>query len=75
MTVSNLPAMKSTAAKGRLTTQEGEPFQDYLLSVSTIEPRKNHVTLLAAWENMRAEKYPHLKLVIVGMLGWDHEAS
>lgn len=50
-----------------------EQNEEYLLIVSTIEPRKNHVTLLAAWENMRAEKYPHLKLVIVGMLGWDHK--
>ena len=47
---------------------------DFLLMVATIEPRKNHGTLLAAWEQLRTEKYSHLKLVIVGMLGWDHEA-
>ncbi len=46
----------------------------YLLMVSTIEPRKNHATLLAAWEQLKSEKYPGLKLVIVGGLGWDHEA-
>jgi glycosyltransferase involved in cell wall biosynthesis len=45
---------------------------DYLLIVSTIEPRKNHLTLLSAWEQMRTEGFPELKLVIVGMLGWDH---
>jgi glycosyltransferase involved in cell wall biosynthesis len=45
---------------------------DYLLIVSTIEPRKNHLTLLSAWEQMRTEGFPKLKLVIVGMLGWDH---
>ncbi len=45
---------------------------DYLLMVSTIEPRKNHHTLLAAWEQLRVERYPHLKLIIVGSLGWDH---
>lgn len=45
---------------------------DYLLMVSTIEPRKNHATLLAAWEQLRVERYPELKLVIVGGLGWDH---
>jgi glycosyltransferase involved in cell wall biosynthesis len=45
---------------------------DYLLIVSTIEPRKNHLTLLSAWEQMRTEGFPNLKLVIVGMLGWDH---
>jgi glycosyltransferase involved in cell wall biosynthesis len=45
---------------------------DYLLAVSTIEPRKNHLTLLAAWERLRSQGYPNLKLVLVGMLGWDH---
>jgi glycosyltransferase involved in cell wall biosynthesis len=45
---------------------------DYLLIVSTIEPRKNHLTLLSAWEQMRTEGFPNLKLIIVGMLGWDH---
>lgn len=46
----------------------------YLLMVSTIEPRKNHLTLLAAWEQLRAEGWPDLQLVLVGMLGWDHKA-
>jgi glycosyltransferase involved in cell wall biosynthesis len=50
-----------------------EPLS-YLLMVSTIEPRKNHSTLLSAWEQLRTESYPGLKLVIVGMLGWDHKA-
>ncbi len=46
---------------------------DYLLMVSTVEPRKNHATLLSAWEQLRVERYPDLKLVIVGALGWDHK--
>jgi glycosyltransferase involved in cell wall biosynthesis len=46
----------------------------YLLMVSTLEPRKNHATLLAAWEQLKSERYPELKLVVVGGLGWDHEA-
>jgi glycosyltransferase involved in cell wall biosynthesis len=50
----------------------GVPFK-YLLMVSTIEPRKNHLTLLAAWETIRAEIDPTIKLVIVGSLGWDVE--
>src|SRR5271166_4266733 len=49
-----------------------EPLQ-YLLIVSTIEPRKNHLTVLAAWEALRAERYPALKLVVVGEAGWHHE--
>lgn len=46
----------------------------YLLMVSTIEPRKNHLTLLSAWEQLRAEGWADLQLVFVGMLGWDHKA-
>jgi glycosyltransferase involved in cell wall biosynthesis len=45
----------------------------YLLIVSTIEPRKNHLTLLAAWEKLRQETYPSLKLVVVGAPGWHHK--
>lgn len=50
-----------------------EPSPDYLLMVSTIEPRKNHLALLSAWEQLRSQGHPDLKLVLVGMLGWDHE--
>jgi glycosyltransferase involved in cell wall biosynthesis len=46
----------------------------YLLMVSTIEPRKNHLTLLSAWEHLRADGFPDLDLVFVGTLGWHHEA-
>lgn len=46
----------------------------YLLMVSTIEPRKNHLTLLAAWEQLRTLLDPELQLVVVGALGWDHSA-
>jgi glycosyltransferase involved in cell wall biosynthesis len=46
----------------------------YLLMVSTIEPRKNHLTLLEAWEMLRANGFPRLNLVCVGGLGWDHDA-
>ena len=57
---------------GTLMVRPGKPLE-YLLMVSTVEPRKNHVTLLAAWEQLRVERYPHLKLVVVGSLGWDHK--
>ena len=45
----------------------------YLLIVSTIEPRKNHSRLLAAWEAIKADIDPKLKLVVVGTLGWNCE--
>lgn len=44
---------------------------EYLLMVSTIEPRKNHLTLLSAWEQLRAAGSTRLRLVLVGMLGWE----
>jgi glycosyltransferase involved in cell wall biosynthesis len=45
----------------------------YLLMVSTIEPRKNHLCLLAAWQALRVANDPALKLVLVGSPGWDVE--
>ena len=40
----------------------------YLLSVSTIEPRKNLITLLHAYDKMACED--EYQLVLVGMSGW-----
>ncbi len=47
---------------------------NYLLMVSTIEPRKNHLALLDAWEHLRTQDHPHLNLVLVGGIGWDNDA-
>ncbi len=44
----------------------------YLLVVSTIEPRKNHARLLAAWEAVKADIDASIKLVVVGTLGWSY---
>lgn len=52
----------------------GSDAPPYLLMVSTIEPRKNHLTLLAAWEQLRATGSTDLQLVLVGMLGWESKA-
>jgi glycosyltransferase involved in cell wall biosynthesis len=41
----------------------------YLLSVGTIEPRKNHKNLLKAWKNSKKRR-EYKKLVIVGREGW-----
>ncbi len=60
--------------KRRLFAEDSgaDPLQ-YLLIVATIEPRKNHLTLLSAWERLRAELFPALKLFVVGEAGWHHE--
>jgi glycosyltransferase involved in cell wall biosynthesis len=44
----------------------------YLLMVSTIEPRKNHLLLMQAWEQLRYTLYPDLKIIFVGNTGWDY---
>ena len=69
------PFMSTAApdAEPPKATAGAAPFE-YLLMVSTIEPRKNHLTLLSAWEQLRTERFPNLKLVVVGMLGWSFES-
>lgn len=44
---------------------------DFLLMVSTIEPRKNHQLLLQAWELLKYSIAPNLKIIFVGNTGWD----
>jgi glycosyltransferase involved in cell wall biosynthesis len=57
---------------GKSRDKEGKsPELDYLLMVSTIEPRKNHLLLTGAWERLKYTSMPDLKLVIVGSIGWD----
>jgi hypothetical protein len=45
----------------------------FMLSVSTIEPRKNQLRLIEAWERLRQQGHPELELVLVGSLGWHTE--
>jgi glycosyltransferase involved in cell wall biosynthesis len=75
------PELVPEIIRNRVNTSVGEPPREhqgtaavprYLLMVSTIEPRKNHLTLLSAWERLRASTEPDLKLVLVGALGWHY---
>jgi glycosyltransferase involved in cell wall biosynthesis len=45
----------------------------FVLSVGTLEPRKNLVRLVRAYRRVAANGYPHA-LVLVGPLGWHHES-
>ena len=46
----------------------------YFVMCSTIEPRKNHLTILKAWRSMAASATgPMPKLVLVGSRGWENE--
>jgi hypothetical protein len=54
------------------TENPGQSGLNFLLMVSTIEPRKNHKLLVEAWERLKYTSMPDLKLVVVGAIGWDH---
>lgn len=48
----------------------------YVLSVGTIEPRKNFITLIKAFNNLKQKKESFdYQLVIVGRTGWKSEAT
>ncbi|MGM0365696.1 MAG: glycosyltransferase family 4 protein, partial [Actinomycetota bacterium] len=47
---------------------------DYILSVGTVEPRKNYPLLINAFGKIKGD-FPRLKLVIVGRTGWKSEPS
>jgi glycosyltransferase involved in cell wall biosynthesis len=68
--LAEVPEFKSGAGLSKLVADEF----DYLLMVSTIEPRKNHQLLVSAWERLKYSTHPDLKLVVVGSLGWDQGA-
>jgi glycosyltransferase involved in cell wall biosynthesis len=55
---------KTIILKHFLETGEG-----YLLQLGTIEPKKNHLTMLEAFKVLR-QVYPKLRLVVVGKPGW-----
>lgn len=44
----------------------------YVLTVGTVEPRKNHATLLDAFDRLRAAD-PDVHLVVVGRPGWHND--
>jgi glycosyltransferase involved in cell wall biosynthesis len=56
-------------------TERMENKEDFFLSVGTIEPRKNYLTLLKAYQQLR-ENHRHLKnkLLICGGNGWKNKS-
>jgi glycosyltransferase involved in cell wall biosynthesis len=70
-----VPDILYTRRNAAIDGASGQPPRPrpYLLMVSTIEPRKNHLALLSAWEALRTAGHPELDLVFVGALGWEHK--
>jgi len=46
--------------------------EDYLLVVARLEPRKNYLTVIKAWEQYRLKTGQDLKLIAVAGKGWEH---
>ena len=53
--------------------QPPTPGMRYVLSVSTLEPRKNFPGLIRGWERVVSRSDPDLRLIIVGGPGWREE--
>ena len=61
------PADRATLSLAR--SELGLGSDPYVLSVSTLEPRKNHVRLVEAFERLAVQQ-PSTRLVLVGGPGW-----
>ena len=51
------------------------PKRPYFVMLGTIEPRKNHLLLLAIWRSLALELGPEAtpRLVLIGRRGWENE--
>lgn len=72
--LANVSEFQTNVSSVRFEDETREQGFDYLLMVSTLEPRKNHMLLLSAWEQLKYSSMPGLKLIIVGSAGWDSAA-
>lgn len=71
--MANMIIANRASANLPTTGGQAQGVLDYLLVVSTLEPRKNHAMLISAWEKVRLGAFPNLALVLVGAQGWDIE--
>lgn len=73
--VSRIVALRrNQALMGDASVHEaGQDSFKYVLMVSTIEPRKNHMRLMAALDRIRERCDSNLKLIVVGNVGWEAE--
>jgi glycosyltransferase involved in cell wall biosynthesis len=69
------PAAKSCFKKLKTRNDELKKYginANYILTVGTIEPRKNHISLIKAFKELPSE-FRNYKLVIAGKYGWGCE--
>jgi glycosyltransferase involved in cell wall biosynthesis len=65
------PDVKSASGQRELTPK----IDQYILAVSTLEPRKNFALLINAWEHARRRLKQPPKLVLVAHPGWKCDAE
>lgn len=47
---------------------------EFIMTLSTLEPRKNHLSLIEAWQKLRHASNKGIKLLVVGSPGWRFES-
>lgn len=52
---------------------KSESVPKFILTLSSIEPRKNHLGLINAWENLKFHSNDAPKILIVGSPGWNYD--
>ncbi len=58
--------------ESKVKSQKSKVSGKYILSVGTLQPRKNYVRLIEAFSKVK-KMHPELELVIVGKKGWLYE--
>jgi len=53
--------------------EQVETINPYFVTISTIEPRKNHLLLLNIWRQLAQVLEPVPKLYVIGKRGWENE--
>lgn len=70
---STLPLNKEIAVE--LWFKDKKEIPKFVMSLATIEPRKNFIGLINAWSNLRYKMGEDIKLLIVGQPGWLFETT
>lgn len=70
--------LRRSLATGVVPARRVKARPRYVMCVSTLEPRKNYIGLIQAFNDLRhrpsiQQRYRGLKLLIVGHPGWQHE--
>lgn len=75
----NVPEHRVVVTYPGFTMKKNPPdtqTKNYILSVGTVQPRKNYIKLIEAFASIReklAQTYPDVRLVIAGKKGWLYE--